>query len=42
MKICLFSFMSSDLFISIIYIEEEILGEMGQLILQSGNRLEDS
>jgi len=42
MKICLLSFMSLDLFISVINIEEVILGEMGQLILQSGKRPEDS
>lgn len=42
MKICLLSFMSLDLYITVINIEEVILGEMGQLILQSGRRPEDS
>jgi len=41
MKICLLSFVSLDLFISIIHVEGKILGDLGQLILQSAKRLED-
>lgn len=42
MKICPLSFMSVDMFLSIIYVEDKILGNMGQLIFQSARTLEDS